>query len=525
MPTPVDHATVNERPGDARAGSEVIRVDGTSRVGQQTLVTALLDAATRRFREMTPVEVQYLVSEAAISEMDQEDIPPSDRAELLRRMARMTKQHARRFRSKSEPRNGTLGRRRVADRDLQVQAMRSSRQGRQIRKDLQSRVYLLALWRASIATPGMGANVACSAETHSPPRSRVRDVVFGRHRQYNLYTEPLTAAEQSWASQVEMAAYQDYTSAGHASTACNRQPIASLPSDSVCFSESYRAPDPSLPYGILHAAWVNSRTGLWGPRGSQDPELDAVPAQAERTIREIRALHEQMCQQNRLISTVALVTVLRYIMCDISQALEAADHTARMNQGDDSGAAPEPDEELLMQVYLNSEGRDTSDQRWARAMVRLQKELMGMAKAAQLTCIRRLQMGQPPREPTTPWGAQLDALLVAMASESSEVEGMTVVEPGWLEQWHQELSAFIPGFQLVTGVLEVESQETAGQGTCDITDREIEQLAADQEEERERKRQLAEDAEREQHAKQKSGTYNVKQKTIGSGRQAKYKQR
>ena len=76
-----------------------------------------------------------------------------------------------------------------------------------------------------------------------------------------------------------MAAYQDYTSAGHASTACNRQPIASLPSDSVCFSESYRAPDPSLPYGILHAAWVNSRTGLWGPRGSQDPELDAVPAQ------------------------------------------------------------------------------------------------------------------------------------------------------------------------------------------------------------------------------------------------------
>ncbi|OLP78248.1 hypothetical protein AK812_SmicGene41597 [Symbiodinium microadriaticum] len=439
MPTPVDHATVNERPGDET--------------------------------------------------MDQEDIPPSDRAELLRRMARMTKQHARRFRSKS-----------VAGRDPLPEdgAMMSY-----------PYVYLLV----DSARPAQG------------DYNRVRDVVFGRHRQYNLYTEPLTAAEQSWASQVEMAAYQDYTSAGHASTACNRQPIASLPSDSVCFSESYRAPDPSLPYGILHAAWVNSRTGLWGPRGSQDPELDAVPAQAERTIREIRALHEQMCQQNRLISTVALVTVLRYIMCDISQALEAADHTARMNQGDDSGAAPEPDEELLMQVYLNSEGRDTSDQRWARAMVRLQKELMGMAKAAQLTCIRRLQMGQPPREPTTPWGAQLDALLVAMASESSEVEGMTVVEPGWLEQWHQELSAFIPGFQLVTGVLEVESQETAGQGTCDITDREIEQLAADQEEERERKRQLAEDAEREQHAKQKSGTYNVKQKTIGSGRQAKYKQR
>ena len=41
--------------------------------------------------------------------MDQEDIPPSDRAELLRRMARMTKQHARRFRSKSEPRNVTSG--------------------------------------------------------------------------------------------------------------------------------------------------------------------------------------------------------------------------------------------------------------------------------------------------------------------------------------------------------------------------------------------------------------------------------
>ena len=109
MPTPVDFATVNARPGGARAGSEVIRVDGTSRVGQQSLVTALLSAATRRFREMTPVEVQSLASEAAITAMDQEAIPPSDRAELLRRMARVTKQHARRFRSKSEPRDVTSG--------------------------------------------------------------------------------------------------------------------------------------------------------------------------------------------------------------------------------------------------------------------------------------------------------------------------------------------------------------------------------------------------------------------------------
>ena len=214
-------------------------------------------------------------------------------------------------------------------------------------------------------------------------------------------------------------------------------------------------------------------------------------------IREVRDLHQQMSQQNRLISSVALVTVLRYIMCDLAQVLQMADNAARLDQGDSSGAAPEPDEELLMQTYLVTQGRDTDEKRWARAMVRLQKELMGMCKAVRMTAIRRLQMGQQASGIATQWSAQLEALLVALASEGTEVEGATVMVAGWLEQWHAELSYFIPGLQLINGVLEVESQDPRGDASGP-TDRDIEQLAADQEEEREWQRKREEEAEREQ---------------------------
>ncbi|CAE7346739.1 unnamed protein product [Symbiodinium microadriaticum] len=506
---------------------------------------------------------------------------------------------------------------------------------------------------------------------------------FSRHRQYHLYTEALTTQEQAWACQVEMANFQDYLEAGHASPAATQGPLETLETDSHILAGYANEPDPNLPYGIFHATWVNSATGQWGPPGTHDPRTDGSvqddadleqddmalfqtgstprpnweqlmeqlgdwfhegrqvgmaismvralihardnnryrrwctgpmrtlgagypgsdgtetqqtppdffewansveahlyaayenerePVMARRdgrddngrergaeatdmeegglrptvpgigpreyvtvvleeatvtstmyalfdrsrfgldlsdgsriaehylpnrVIEEIRSLHEQMSQQNRLISSVALVTVLRYIMCDIAQVVQAADTAARDSQGDDSGAAPEPDEELLMQTYLATQGKDTSDRRWARAMVRLQKELSGMHKSARLACIRRLQLGTPSHVEgqVSTWTAQFEALLVVMAADVVEVEGPTEAPSGWLEQWHAELVQFIPEMQLVEGALEVESQvePPAGQPEQgELTDRDIEQLAADQEEERERRRVEAE---------------------------------
>ena len=99
---------------------------------------------------------------------------------------------------------------------------------------------------------------------------------FGKHRQYHLYTEPLTEQEQAWASQVEMAAFQDFLAAGHATVASNTQRIDFLPTDSQVLSQRVSTPDPDLPYGVFHAAWVNSRTGRWGPRGTEDPETTSA---------------------------------------------------------------------------------------------------------------------------------------------------------------------------------------------------------------------------------------------------------
>ena len=54
-----------------------------------------------------------------------------------------------------------------------------------------------------------------------------------------------------------------------------------------------------------------------------------------------------MSQQNRLLSTIALVTMLRYVMCDLAQTVEIAEAVARTRHRDEPGAAPEEDEDLM----------------------------------------------------------------------------------------------------------------------------------------------------------------------------------
>ena len=65
------------------------------------------------------------------------------------------------------------------------------------------------------------------------------------------------------------------------------------------------------------------------------------------TLREVSIIRESMSQQNRLLSTIALVTMLRYVMCDLAQTVEIAEAVARTRHRDEPGAAPEEDEDLM----------------------------------------------------------------------------------------------------------------------------------------------------------------------------------
>ncbi|CAE7470005.1 unnamed protein product [Symbiodinium necroappetens] len=514
---------------------------------------------------------------------------------------------------------------------------------------------------------------------------------FSNRLQWERYTSSLTEGEIEWASRVELATFQDYNSAAGTRVQQGEGGISRLPTHDQVLADMMTPVDANYPFGLMHAGWVNSATGQWGPRGTEDPasvleeraedgeetvlfqtgtwrerrwedlleqfqqwfeegrevgiavrmvhtlthsrgnpryarwasrpiyslgvgypnsqwgetsttppdffdwanEIETLlydgcnrewremglpaddqgdttslmhrrpteefmpprPRRArpyprtnttaeesagtpdahnivieersmfgdvlfdpsrfgpelqgnsvvpdhflpEATLRRIRTVHQQMSHHNRMLSTIALVTMMRYLMCDLSQTVELADGTVRIRDGDRAGAEPEPDEELLMQQFMVSRGKDTADRRWTRAMIRLQKELMGQQKAARLTHARLLRMGLPSGD--LHWGSQLEALLIATLEEDEQVEGSAQTDPEWLSSWVRELGDFIPGFQQVTEPVEIESQDRGqGQNTEkgapdstfgeDITDREIEQLARDPDEERDRQQQL-----------------------------------
>ena len=119
-----------------------------------------------------------------------------------------------------------------------------------------------------------------------------------------------------------------------------------------------------------------------------------------------------MTLEERGVSTLALLTVIRFLASELSQVVQQADGFDRSRRGSRQlNGEPETDDELLLQLSSTSQwkpkqvqqgrgslhdrevslgdavvfmqdffrtgGQDSLQQRWARNMLRLQKELMG----------------------------------------------------------------------------------------------------------------------------------------------------
>ncbi|CAE7242656.1 unnamed protein product [Symbiodinium sp. CCMP2592] len=212
-----------------------------------------------------------------------------------------------------------------------------------------------------------------------------------------------------------------------------------------------------------------------------------------RMLREISAQHEAMTVQNRLVSTCALVTVLRYLMSELSQTLDVADAIARSRVSDTVEVPVEEegddDANLLVQTFLLTDGKDTMESRWRRAITRLHKELLQQPGSIQRLHVRMIQQGIPPlvAGDSCQWVAQLQALLVALEADlvGSPVAGEADAHLDWLMGWVNEIAAFVPGFLSEPTPLQVDSQSTApGPTVATDADDELLQLLEDEDSER-----------------------------------------
>ena len=138
-------------------------------------------------------------------------------------------------------------------------------------------------------------------------------------------------------------------------------------------------------------------------------------------------------------------------------------------------------------------------------MLRIQKELMGRTKDMCAATVRRLRQGMrmpplPSRANAGSWRDQLEARLVAVNEVDINMASM-VGDIDWLRCWTNELTAFIPGFQLTPHAIEVDRQESAND-----MDRELERLLEDEESERawrlQREQEEQEERERQERYEQ-----------------------
>ena len=264
-------------------------------------------------------------------------------------------------------------------------------------------------------------------------------------------------------------------------------------------------------------------------RTAMGPELEEgsrIPNHwlPESLIREICRVHEGMSTVNRGISTIALLSVIRFLTQELCQTLQQADTIARTRDvGRRHGQPDEDDEELLLQVgwelhpsaergdevhlmqgFFSTDGRDSMQQRWSRGLLRLQKELVGQRKDKRRSHAQGLLSAlrsSPGGSAGTEWGEQLQALLLVLVEDTAAVESQGAMDMAWMQSWMGELSAFIPGLQMWSAPIHVDSQPRstssgpADQGEATLMDREIEDLLRDEDEERELRRREAEQEE------------------------------
>ena len=199
------------------------------------------------------------------------------------------------------------------------------------------------------------------------------------------------------------------------------------------------------------------------------------------TLHEVNVHLGGMSDHNLLMMTTGLVTMIRYLMAELSHSLDMAQVVLNSRNGEPAidldEEEGEGDETGLMQSFFASAGQDTPERRWSRALLRLHKELEGQPKAIRLASVARLRSAFPPALQSvaqTSWQAQLQALLVAISADCGEVQGPAMVPAQWLEGWAVELASFIPGFGVHQCPQWVETQ-------LDVS---IDDLLKDEEEER-----------------------------------------
>ena len=237
-------------------------------------------------------------------------------------------------------------------------------------------------------------------------------------------------------------------------------------------------------------------------------------------VREICVRHEAMSATNRGISTLALLTVLRFLAQELSQTLQQADTIARTQRvGRRHGEPEEDDEELLLQLgmtrlqagladeaifmqhFVHSNQKMTttmgeSQQRWAQGLSRLQEDLAGMRKDRRKVHIQGLLSALLATGAThgCDWGEQLPALLLVLLDDVAAVEVLAGPDDAWLNRWLEALAVYIPGLQRQPTAILVDSQPKSTSSGCGdaqagvaVTAQELDKLIQDEAEELERR--------------------------------------
>ena len=173
------------------------------------------------------------------------------------------------------------------------------------------------------------------------------------------------------------------------------------------------------------------------------------------TLTNVSVHCEAMSEYNMQMFTIGLLTMIRYLMAELSQTMSMAQAIRNTRLGlTDPVDLDEEDEDgdgsALMQSFFHTAGQDTPARRWARALLRLHKELEGQPKAMRVQSVAALRAAMPAcmvELESVSYQAQLQALLVAVQEDSQETQGQLDVPGTWLGDWATELGTFIPGYR------------------------------------------------------------------------------
>ena len=245
----------------------------------------------------------------------------------------------------------------------------------------------------------------------------------------------------------------------------------------------------------------------------------------QETLTNVPLHCEAMSEYNMQMLTICLLTMIRYLMAELSQTMSMAQaiRNTRLGLTDPVDLDDEEDDEgdgsVHMQTFFQTDGRDSMPRRWARALLRLHKELEGQPKSMRVRSVAALRGAMPTlmmELEAVSYQAQLQALVVAVQDDSQEAQGQQEAPEQWMQGWVQEISAFIPGYrrgqdaQLVDSVPEEMIDELVRDEEEAKAERLAMQLQAEEEEDARQKAEAAQEAlclQEVQHLEEEAAQY------------------